>query len=149
MTVAMSPALQALDWAGCSAGLLGAYLLAFRLKISRYGWIAFFGANLAYIVLAGELHILGLLAQQAGFVGSSVVGIYRHFFVRTKVSADTDRELAWLITSRLAGLSLRQDESASSELELLIRQARALHHHRAPSRLPRGFAGQPESEAVQ
>src|SRR6476660_421223 len=80
MTVPMTPALHVLDWCGSALGLLGAYTLAFRLRVSRYGWIAFFVANLAYIVMARQLGVFGLLAQQIGFMGSSAIGIYRHFF---------------------------------------------------------------------
>ena len=90
----MSPTLHVLDWCGCSLGLVGAYTLAFRLRISRYGWVSFFIANIAYVFMAGRL---GLLAQQVGFMGSSAIGIYRHFFVRALDEPDgrADQAQAW------------------------------------------------------
>ena len=68
-----------LDWTGCILGLLGAYTLALNLRFSRLGWIAFLAANVAYIALAHLLGMRGLLAQQIGFCGSSLLGVYRSF----------------------------------------------------------------------
>jgi hypothetical protein len=69
-----------LDWTGCVLGLSGSYLLATNTEISRYGWIAFFVANIAMIGFARGVRANGLLVQQLGFMGSSVLGIVRAFF---------------------------------------------------------------------
>jgi hypothetical protein len=76
---AATPLLQSLDWAGSALGPVGAYTLAAQRRFSRYGWWAFLLANLAYIALAAQLGLRGLLFQQAGFVGSSLYGIFRSF----------------------------------------------------------------------
>ena len=78
----MASHLQLLDWSGCGLGLLGAYTLALNFRYSRYGWLAFLAANVAYIALASTLGVGGLLIQQIGFMGSSFLGVYRGFIVR-------------------------------------------------------------------
>jgi len=66
-----------LEWAGCVFGLLGAFLLATNTRISRYGWWAFFAANIAMIGLAIKIERHGLLVQQIGFMATSMLGLYR------------------------------------------------------------------------
>lgn len=78
MAVAMTPTLQALGWCGSDLGLVGAYTLALRFRVSRDGWLAFLGANAVYIAMASSLGVPGLLVQQIGFAGSSAIGIYRY-----------------------------------------------------------------------
>lgn len=73
------------EWAGCALGLLGAFLLATNTRFSRYGWIAFFFANIAMIGLAVLIGGNGLLLQQAGFVATSVLGLYRAGFFKREV----------------------------------------------------------------
>jgi hypothetical protein len=68
------------EWAGSLCGLLGAFLLATHTSASRYGWWAFFVANLAMVVFAIGIERYGLLVQQMGFVGTSLLGIYRAGF---------------------------------------------------------------------
>lgn len=69
-----------LEWFGCLAGLLGAFLLATHSRYSRYGWIAFFVANLAMIAFALMIERYGLLLQQVGFVATSLLGLSRAGF---------------------------------------------------------------------
>lgn len=69
-----------LEWAGCLAGLLGAFLLATHTRVSRFGWLAFLAANLAMIGFALGIERYGLLLQQLGFMGTSLLGIYRAGF---------------------------------------------------------------------
>ena len=38
-----------LEWAGCALGLIGSILLASNTRYSRYGWFAFFFANIAMV----------------------------------------------------------------------------------------------------
>jgi hypothetical protein len=132
MTIAMTPALHVLDWFGSGVGLLGAYLLAFRLSISRFGWIAFFAANITYIAMASQMGVLGLLAQQVGFMGSSAIGIYWHFVARSNERCKSDaqdarREFALTISARLAQVPLHDLGAAAGDLAVLIREAKTLH----------------------
>ena len=66
-----------MEWCGSLLGLLGAYLLAFNTRVSRWGWVAFFTANVATVLFAFLIDRNGLLLQQIGFVGSSLLGICR------------------------------------------------------------------------
>jgi hypothetical protein len=67
----------AFEWAGSILGLLGAFLLATHSPVSRYGWIAFLGANAAMIAFALGIQAWGLLLQQVGFTCTSVLGLCR------------------------------------------------------------------------
>jgi hypothetical protein len=69
--------LSLLEWTGCGLGLLGALLLATNSRVSKYGWVAFLGANVAMIGLALGIGREGLLLQQVGFLATSALGIYR------------------------------------------------------------------------
>lgn len=73
-----------LEWTGSLLGLLGAFLLATHSRISRYGWIAFFCANLAMIAFAFCIDRYGLLVQQIGFTATSALGLYRAGFFVTR-----------------------------------------------------------------
>ena len=65
------------EWLGCVLGLLGAFLLATNTRISRLGWVAFLGANIAMIAFALGINARGLLLQQIGFSLTSCLGLYR------------------------------------------------------------------------
>ncbi|MRD49355.1 hypothetical protein GHT07_18930 [Caenimonas koreensis DSM 17982] len=69
--------LTSLEWTGSLLGLVGAYLLATHSRVSRYGWIAFLAANVAMMVFALGIDRYGLLVQQAGFMGTSLLGLHR------------------------------------------------------------------------
>lgn len=62
---------------GALTGLLGAFLLATHTTVSRYGWLAFLLANLALIGFAIGIERYWLLAQQVGFMATSILGLYR------------------------------------------------------------------------
>ena len=68
---------QFFEWSGCAFGLAGAWLLATNCAVSRWGWLAFLLANFAMIAFAVEIDAYGLLLQQLGFTGSSLLGLYR------------------------------------------------------------------------
>jgi hypothetical protein len=74
-----------LEWSGSVSGLLGAYLLATHTSVSKYGWIAFLVANITMGGFAVKLHHYGLLVQQIGFAGSSLLGIYRSGLFRRRL----------------------------------------------------------------
>ena len=69
------------EWAGCALGLIGSILLASNTRYSRYGWFAFFFANIAMVGLAMIIERNGLLLQQLGFIATSVLGLYRAGFL--------------------------------------------------------------------
>ncbi len=150
MQASMTPALQWIDWIGSALGLLGAYLLAFRMPASRYGWISFFAANLAYIVMAHQLGVMGLFAQQMGFLGSSAIGIYRHFIAKPVASPDAQfSHASWAISSRLAGLASLPPASRARQLTQLVDEARALHEAASASgACPAAALGQDPEAAV-
>jgi hypothetical protein len=125
MSLTTTPLLQVLDWCGSACGLIGAYMLAFRFRGSRYGWFAFFAANGFYVVMASGIGLPGLLAQQLGFSVSSVIGIYRHFISRGTIRSEKAREEALALVLQLAEfdpMGRQQDE----QLTALIRRARVL-----------------------
>lgn len=74
------PLLRALEWAGCVLGLAGAFVLATNTSVSRYGWIVFLLANMAMIGFARGIRANGLLLQQVGFMGTSLLGLVRAFW---------------------------------------------------------------------
>lgn len=133
MAVSMTPMLQTLDWCGSALGLIGAYTLAFRFSASRYGWLAFFAANAIYIVMASSLGLPGLLARQIGFIGSSTIGIYRHFVARTGDRLEAARDRALRISLQLAQLSADADDQLPAEVVRLVQSARRLHSDLASS----------------
>jgi hypothetical protein len=67
----------AFEWSGSLLGLLGAFLLATNSRVSRWGWAAFLGANVAMIGFALQIQAHGLLLQQIGFTMTSCLGWYR------------------------------------------------------------------------
>lgn len=65
------------EWIGALLGLLGAFLLATHSPISRYGWLAFLGANVAMTAFATTIGAYGLLVQQLGFTATTLLGLRR------------------------------------------------------------------------
>lgn len=78
--------IDVLEILGTAFGLLGAFLLASNTRISRYGWIAFFVANLALIGFAVGIERYWLLTQQLGFMATSLLGIYRSGLISSRQS---------------------------------------------------------------
>ena len=67
----------AFEWIGALLGLLGAFLLATHTRISRYGWLAFLGANVTMTAFAMAIGAYGLLVQQLGFTATTLLGLRR------------------------------------------------------------------------
>lgn len=74
--------LHVFEWTGALLGLLGAFILATNTRFSRWGWVAFLGANVAMVCFAAAISAHGLLVQQLGFTLSSLLGLYRTGFLR-------------------------------------------------------------------
>lgn len=70
-------AVIAFEWIGALLGLLGAFLLATHSHVSRYGWLAFLGANVAMTAFAVTIGAYGLLLQQLGFTATTLLGLRR------------------------------------------------------------------------
>lgn len=66
-----------LEWASTITGLAGAYLLATNGRIARWGWVGFLLANVFAMGFALRAAHYGLLVQQVGFMGSSLLGLWR------------------------------------------------------------------------
>lgn len=73
----MAALITALEWGSCVMGLLGALVLATNTSISRWGWLAFFLANLCSVGFALGIERYGLMLQQLGFVATSLLGMAR------------------------------------------------------------------------
>lgn len=58
-------------------GLLGAALLAMNAAYSGWGFVAFLASNLFWIAFALSSRAWGLVVMQIGFVGTSLLGIFR------------------------------------------------------------------------
>ncbi|WP_300707755.1 hypothetical protein [Limnohabitans sp.] len=69
--------ITALEWGSCVMGLIGALVLATNTRISRWGWLAFFLANLCSVGFALGIERYGLMLQQLGFVATSLLGMAR------------------------------------------------------------------------
>lgn len=67
----------ALEWAGCTFGLLGAFILALHNANSGYGFIAFLASNFCWILFARRINASGLLLMQLGFTATSLLGVYK------------------------------------------------------------------------
>ena len=65
------------EYLGCGLGLTGALLLSLNFKHSGWGFVAFLGSNIAWIIFALQNSINGLLVMQIGFTITSLIGIYR------------------------------------------------------------------------
>ncbi len=74
-----------LEWSGALIGLLGAFLLATHSRVSRYGWVAFLIGNIVMLVFAFSIMRMGLLVQQIGFLGTTILGLKRAGFFRFEV----------------------------------------------------------------
>lgn len=74
------PTTVVLEWAGCTFGLLGAFLLALNNSASGYGFVAFLLSNFCWMLFARKIKASGLLLMQLGFTATSVVGIFNWLF---------------------------------------------------------------------
>lgn len=65
------------EWMGCVLGLTGSLLMARATSISRWGWVAFLGSNIAWIAYSQLVGATGLFIQQIGFTLTSLYGLWR------------------------------------------------------------------------
>ena len=79
----------ALEWIGALLGLLGAFLLATHTSISRYGWLAFLGANVAMTGFAVAIGAHGLLVQQVRLTATTLLCLRRSGLWASKVPPTT------------------------------------------------------------
>lgn len=67
------------QWLGCLTGLAGATLLALNLPLSRWGFVAYFISNLAWIAYGLLAAVPALVLMQLGFLLTTLMGFYRWF----------------------------------------------------------------------
>ena len=72
---------NALEWAGCVVGLLGACLVAMNNRLSGWGFVAFLVSNVLWIAFGVATGATGLVVMQAGFTATSLLGVYRWLIV--------------------------------------------------------------------
>lgn len=70
--------LDVAEMMGATNGLIGAYLLAFKTRYTKFGWIAYLLSNCCWLVFAILLQRNWLLVQTIGFTVSSLIGIWNH-----------------------------------------------------------------------
>lgn len=104
------------EWIGSCLGLVGAFLLATNSRVSRWGWGAFFVSNLLLVVFAAGINRWGLLTMQVGFLGTSILGIWRSFG-RTSgsVALSEDAVIAWLAERNLVATPADGSSTAGDE----------------------------------
>lgn len=70
---------KVVEWTGAVLGLAGALLLALKLDISGYGFIAFLLSNVCWLYFGVCNRAWGLVTMQLGFTATSLVGLYNWF----------------------------------------------------------------------
>ena len=68
---------NALEWAGCTAGLIGAFLLALNLPFSGLGFCFFLISNVFWLLFSLRISSKGLFLMQLGFMATSILGLVR------------------------------------------------------------------------
>lgn len=71
--------IDALQWAGCATGVVGALLLALNTKHSGWGFVAFLISNGFWTAYGIQTEAPGLITTQVIFTATSLLGIYRWF----------------------------------------------------------------------
>lgn len=66
-----------LEWFGSVTGLFGSALLAAKVTVSGYGFMAFLVSNVFWIIFAVRARLWGMLLMQVGFSITSVIGVWR------------------------------------------------------------------------
>ena len=72
--------LVALEWVGAVFGLAGSLLIAIRIKHSKHAWWLYAISNIALLVFALVNAHLGLATRYAGFLATTVLGLYRYLW---------------------------------------------------------------------
>lgn len=70
---------KVVEWSGAILGLTGSLLLALRLDISGYGFLAFLVSNVCWLYFGVRNRAWGLVTMQAGFTATSLMGLYNWF----------------------------------------------------------------------
>ncbi len=66
-----------LQWAGCITGVAGASLLALNTNHSGWGFVLFLISNGFWMAFGIQTNAPGLIATQAVFTATSLLGSYR------------------------------------------------------------------------
>lgn len=65
-----------IEWSGAILGLMGSAILALKLDVSGYGWVAFLLSNVCWLAFGFKTKAWGLVTMQIGFSVTSVIGLY-------------------------------------------------------------------------
>ena len=80
----MTEAVVLLEWAGCATGVLGALLLALHNAYSGWGFVSFLTSNMCWIAFGIITGAEGLVVMQIAFTATSLLGLYKWFWVPMK-----------------------------------------------------------------
>jgi hypothetical protein len=70
---------KVVEWSGAALGLIGSLLLALKLDISGYGFVAFLVSNSCWLYFGIRNRAWGLVTMQVGFTVTSLMGLYNWF----------------------------------------------------------------------
>lgn len=76
--------ITALEWGGCATGVLGALLLALNNRYSSWGFVSFLISNFCWIAFGVITKAEGLVVMQIAFTATSLLGLYKWFWVPMK-----------------------------------------------------------------
>jgi len=76
-----------LQWIGCAFGVFGAFLLALNSPLSGWGFVSFLASNACWIVFGVLTDAPGLIFMQVAFTATSLLGIYRWIWVRSRTAS--------------------------------------------------------------
>jgi hypothetical protein len=77
----MWQATEILQWAGCATGVMGASLLASKVRWAAWGFVFFLASNLAWGLYGWLTGTPGMVLMQTAFTLTSLAGIFNWLIV--------------------------------------------------------------------
>ena len=71
---------EILQWSGCAIALTATLMLALNVPSVRWAWVLYLVANILWTAYGVVIHANGLVVMNAGFMVTSILGIYRTFY---------------------------------------------------------------------
>jgi hypothetical protein len=71
--------IKVVEWTGAILGILGSLLLALKVPVSGYGFVAFLTSNVFWLGYGVRTRAWGMVTMQVGFTFTSITGIYNWF----------------------------------------------------------------------
>jgi hypothetical protein len=75
----MEDFINLMEAAGSISGIVGAWLIAFKCRYSRWAFFVYLCSNACWMVFALAEHRFWMLIQMIGFAASSFVGIWNYW----------------------------------------------------------------------